>query len=1116
MAKLKDGFYKQTAEAIGSDLHVLLAGGGSKALSDFATSTGVVTALGTNGNYVTWTKNGTANNLVVPYAAVAEGISGIYSAGLPTSFSTGRVTHHYNILVGTEGLFPNADNANSILTVNRHAGNYLSQLGFSSDKRLYFRSASAADINSITWNKIAYVSEIPTKVSQLTNDSGYVTGGPYLPLAGGNMADTATIKFTANGGIIQTTATTHNAASVISWYKGTSKDANYNYSAQIGWYNMGDTDGAMYLVPNPQNAEPWGGTVGLFIGKNTLKWNNQGIIHSGNIGDQSVSYANSAGRASTVTIGTSAADAYRAIVVTDGSNGLYTAGTGTGKPRYNYATGDVKATSFTTDGGNFIGNLTGTASKAIYLAKSVGLSSNGNTNTNKYIKFGSIDVSDGAWSQCTGHLFFYDVEAGGLFGTLGIHVRSSNTISSTTIYLYWTSLSNLDYASCVYAVKTADGKFDLYFKPVHAYRSMAIEYLGAYPNKITLSNTTSYTSSITPASTSSLKAYATYAETAGSVAWTDVSGRPTALKNPNSISFKDAAGTAVSYDGSSTLDLTGGIYYAYKSTRSDTVLGSYTSNGGQQNPNYFGTNRVGFLMMNTTVNGDSNYKDWLIMDCYGGNDVGGGVAFGVNRQKLGAYIMRSEAARTSWKESAELLGTHNYTSYVNATNFPGINKTGTVTSVATGTGLTGGTITSSGTISINSDYQTYISNGNTAYGWGNHASAKYMKAVGRHSGSMDLNKVDSTMSVVTEIRPSEITTTNLPSDYGIAYGCMISARDGNSNYGHGKMQILGCNKKFWMRATQGVGEANDGTWCRLALTSDIPSVGNGTVTINQAGTSKGSFTLNQSTAATINLTDTNYYPTAFSWTGGTAAGPTGSLTGVGMSSVSFGAIPAASSTASGIVTTGNQSFSGQKTFNTFVLANYITPISDTTGCGIGTSAWRYYEGYFKNLYTNYIYMYPRTYSGTLYLTGFKNTPSSTSSLDSQLYASSYVKVQNSASSSAAVYAPGGFYESSDERLKNLLKPVRVDLDELSKLRKVYYTWKNSSDLGIHLGIVAQDVQKLYPELVTVDSETGYLSLSYDKLSVIALEAIDTLYKSYKELKRRVDNLEKLITNKGIL
>ena len=93
------------------------------------------------------------------------------------------------------------------------------------------------------------------------------------------------------------------------------------------------------------------------------------------------------------------------------------------------------------------------------------------------------------------------------------------------------------------------------------------------------------------------------------------------------------------------------------------IVGSYTSNGGQQAPNYFGKNRVGALMMNTTVNGNSDYKDWLFMDCYSGNDVGGGVAFGVNRQNLGAYIMRSASGRTSWAASAELIGTHNYTKY---------------------------------------------------------------------------------------------------------------------------------------------------------------------------------------------------------------------------------------------------------------------------------------------------------------------------------------------------------------------------------------------------------------------------------------------------------------------
>lgn len=61
--------------------------------------------------------------------------------------------------------------------------------------------------------------------------------------------------------------------------------------------------------------------------------------------------------------------------------------------------------------------------------------------------------------------------------------------------------------------------------------------------------------------------------------------------------------------------------------------------------------------------------------------------------------------------------------------------------------------------------------------------------------------------------------------------------------------------------------------------------------------------------------DNNYYPTKFAWSGGTTSGPTGSLTGSGMTAVTFGAIPSASGTASGVVTTGDQTFKGTKTFS---------------------------------------------------------------------------------------------------------------------------------------------------------------------------------------------------------
>lgn len=80
------------------------------------------------------------------------------------------------------------------------------------------------------------------------------------------------------------------------------------------------------------------------------------------------------------------------------------------------------------------------------------------------------------------------------------------------------------------------------------------------------------------------------------------------------------------------------------------------------------------------------------------------------------------AMHQMWAEifggASSVLTSGNYTNYVNTTNFPGLDKIGTVTSVATGTGLTGGTITSAGVISIDPTYLGYITHGETAYGWG--------------------------------------------------------------------------------------------------------------------------------------------------------------------------------------------------------------------------------------------------------------------------------------------------------------------------------------------------------------------------------------------------------------
>ena len=101
---------------------------------------------------------------------------------------------------------------------------------------------------------------------------------------------------------------------------------------------------------------------------------------------------------------------------------------------------------------------------------------------------------------------------------------------------------------------------------------------------------------------------------------------------------------------------------------------------------------------------------------------------------------------------------------------------------------------------------------------------------------------------------------------------------------------------------------------------------------------------------------------------------------------------------------------------------------------------------------------------------------------------------------------GSLYASSDERLKDFVKDIDVDLDILSKLPKKYFTWKNDEAKQLQIGTSAQKVYEIYPELVSEDKE-GKLAVSYEKLSVVALAAVDKLYEENKELKERLKKIE---------
>lgn len=81
-----------------SDSYLLLGGGGHKALTDITSA--YVTALGTSGNNLTWTKNGAANNITVPYATNSDTVDSWHGVG--TSGSVLRKSGY--ITSSTDGL----------------------------------------------------------------------------------------------------------------------------------------------------------------------------------------------------------------------------------------------------------------------------------------------------------------------------------------------------------------------------------------------------------------------------------------------------------------------------------------------------------------------------------------------------------------------------------------------------------------------------------------------------------------------------------------------------------------------------------------------------------------------------------------------------------------------------------------------------------------------------------------------------------------------------------------------------------------------------------------------------------------------------------------------------
>lgn len=103
---------------------------------------------------------------------------------------------------------------------------------------------------------------------------------------------------------------------------------------------------------------------------------------------------------------------------------------------------------------------------------------------------------------------------------------------------------------------------------------------------------------------------------------------------------------------------------------------------------------------------------------------------------------------------------------------------------------------------------------------------------------------------------------------------------------------------------------------------------------------------------------------------------------------------------------------------------------------------------------------------------------------------------------------GSLFQNSDERLKNIIDPLDVDLDQLSEIEKVKFNWKADKSGRTNIGVIAQSLEEAFPELVITNTDTGYKMVNYAGLSVIALAAVDKLTAKVHELEERLAALEK--------
>jgi hypothetical protein len=107
-----------------------------------------------------------------------------------------------------------------------------------------------------------------------------------------------------------------------------------------------------------------------------------------------------------------------------------------------------------------------------------------------------------------------------------------------------------------------------------------------------------------------------------------------------------------------------------------------------------------------------------------------------------------------------------------------------------------------------------------------------------------------------------------------------------------------------------------------------------------------------------------------------------------------------------------------------------------------------------------------------------------------------------------LYVTGNIYNPSDVKLKENIEPISDSkIENLFDLEPVEYKLKSDTKNKKHYGLIAQDLEKVYPELIS-DSNLGFKTVNYMELIPLLLLKMKNMQKEIDDLREQIGSIKK--------